>query len=83
MKLTQSAAIIRHLARKLKLEGETEKEKAYADMMIEQLGDIRASLVGLCYNPQFSQELLADWVHATGSFASSQSLQSRLMTLER
>ena len=41
LKLTQSMAIVRHLARKFNLVGQTEAECARADMIVDQLGDYR------------------------------------------
>ena len=42
LKLTQSMAIVRHLARKFSLVGQTEAECARADMIVDQLGDYRS-----------------------------------------
>jgi len=83
LKLTQSGAIMRHLARKFKLDGTNEKEKALADMVSDQLGDIRGNLVGLCYNPNFTQQMLQDWAQAEGEFSGRDTLKARLETLER
>lgn len=82
LKLTQSMAIVRHLARKFSLVGQTEAECARADMIVDQLGDYRVPLVQLCYNPDFSQALLTDWVRAEGSFSGGRSLSQTLQTLE-
>ena len=60
-------AIMRHLARKMKLEGSTEAECAMVDMVMDQLQDYTGNITGLCYNQNFSQELLQQWVNATGS----------------
>ena len=76
-------AIMRYLARKFKLEGKTEKECAMVDMVADQLGDIGASLFGLCFHPNFSQQLLNEWVEASGSFVNGASLKSKLESLER
>ena len=46
----------------------------------------RVPLVQLCYNPNFSQDLLNDWVEAKGSFSSwpyGRPLSQTLQTLER
>ena len=83
LKLTQSQAILRHLARKFRLEGESERERCMADMLVDQLSDFRASLVTLCYTPSFSQDLLQQWVSASGSYSSAQSLEKRIDTFER
>ena len=37
----------------------------------------------LCYNPNFSQELLSDWVQAKGSFSGGRPLAQTLQTLEK
>ena len=74
---------MRYLARKFKLEGKTEKECAMIDMVADQLGDIGASLFGLCFHPNFSQQLLNEWVEASGSFVNGASLKSKLESLER
>ena len=42
LKITQSMAIVRHLARKFNLVGKTEAESARADMIADQLGDYRS-----------------------------------------
>ena len=81
--MTQSQAILRHLARKFRLEGESERERCMADMLVDQLSDFRASLVTLCYTPSFSQDLLQQWVSASGSYSSAQSLERRIDTFER
>jgi len=83
LRLTQSQAILRHLARKFRLEGESERERCMADMLVDQLSDFRASLVTLCYTPSFSQDLLQQWVSASGSYSSAQSLEKRIDTFER
>lgn len=53
IKITQSNAILRHIARKHKLDGGTEKEKAVVDMILEQTMDLRNGFIRLCYNPKF------------------------------
>ncbi|XP_075772136.1 glutathione S-transferase Mu 1 isoform X2 [Pelodiscus sinensis] len=54
-KLTQSNAILRYLARKHKLGGETEEEMLRVDMLENQAMDFRMSLVMICYNPEFEK----------------------------
>jgi len=51
--MTQSKAILRYIARKHNLVGETEAEKVRIDMVEEEIEDFRASFVNLCYNPNF------------------------------
>jgi len=54
VKLTQSNAILRYIARKNDLVGKTDMEKAMVDMMADQSMDLRNGWVRLCYNPDFS-----------------------------
>jgi len=55
VKLTQSTAILRYLSRKHKLDGVDETEKQRIDLALEQLVDLRMSLVRLCYDPNHEQ----------------------------
>merc|ERR1712106_673417 len=82
LKLTQSAAILRHVARRSNLVGKTEEECARAEMLADVVGDYRSPLVSLCYNPKFAQEMLNQWVSGTGDFKGSP-LKNRLENLER
>ncbi|KAM7032697.1 glutathione S-transferase Mu 1-like isoform 1-T1 [Acridotheres tristis] len=54
-KLTQSNAILRYIARKHNLCGETEEEILRVDMLENQIMDFRMSLVMICYNPDFEK----------------------------
>ncbi|KAM7171475.1 glutathione S-transferase Mu 1-like [Macrochelys suwanniensis] len=54
-KLTQSNAILRYIARKHKLCGETEEEMLRVDMLENQAMDFRMSLAMICYNPDFEK----------------------------
>ncbi|XP_060248888.1 glutathione S-transferase Mu 3 isoform X1 [Meriones unguiculatus] len=63
-KLTQSNAILRYIARKHNMCGDTEEEKIRVDIMENQIMDFRMQLVKLCYNseheslkPQYLEEL--------------------------
>ncbi|XP_060602864.1 glutathione S-transferase Mu 1-like [Ruditapes philippinarum] len=49
VKITQSHAILRHVARKYKLDGVTENEKAVVDMVIEEAMDLRHGIVKITY----------------------------------
>ena len=49
VKLTQSNAILRYIARKNHLDGNTEKEICRIDMMENELMDFRTGFVTLCY----------------------------------
>ncbi|XP_061435986.1 glutathione S-transferase Mu 1-like [Lethenteron reissneri] len=55
VKLTQSNAILRHIARKHGLVGQTEKQQAMVDMLENEAMDIRMRLVYLCYGPDFAK----------------------------
>ncbi|NXC38335.1 GSTM1 transferase, partial [Penelope pileata] len=54
-KLTQSNAILRYIARKHNMCGETEEEQLRVDMLENQVMDFRMSLVMVCYNPDFEK----------------------------
>ncbi|XP_025236231.1 glutathione S-transferase Mu 2 isoform X1 [Theropithecus gelada] len=54
-KITQSNAIMRYIARKHNLCGETEKEKIREDILENQLMDNRMQLARLCYDPDFEK----------------------------
>ncbi|XP_034355329.1 glutathione S-transferase Mu 1 [Arvicanthis niloticus] len=55
-KITQSNAILRYLARKNHLCGETEEERIRADIVENQVMDTRMQLIMLCYNPDFEKQ---------------------------
>jgi glutathione S-transferase len=50
IKLTQSAAILHYLARKHKLDGGSDKEKAVIEMVEGAIIDIRSDFVDCCYD---------------------------------
>ncbi|OWK04981.1 GSTM1 [Cervus elaphus hippelaphus] len=52
-KLTQSKAILRYIARKHNMCGETEEEKIRMDVLENQAMDTANELAILCYNPEF------------------------------
>ncbi|XP_064139236.1 glutathione S-transferase Mu 1-like [Loxodonta africana] len=52
-KITQSNAILRYIARKHNLCGETEEEKIRVDILENQVVDFRNELASMCYNPDF------------------------------
>ncbi|XP_008003031.3 glutathione S-transferase Mu 2-like [Chlorocebus sabaeus] len=54
-KITQSNAIMRYIAHKHNLCGETEKEKIREDVLENQLMDNRMQLARLCYDPDFEK----------------------------
>jgi len=51
--LTQSLAIIRHIARQNKLDGQTDAEKLRVELAEQQLVDNNMALVRICYDPNF------------------------------
>ncbi|GFU57897.1 glutathione S-transferase Mu 1 [Nephila pilipes] len=55
VKLTQSTAILRYLARKHDLDGATEEEKVRATLAEQQIIDFRTSMVRTCYNHEFEK----------------------------
>ncbi|NXI24635.1 GSTM2 transferase, partial [Sterrhoptilus dennistouni] len=54
-KLTQSNAILRYIARKHNMCGETEEEKQRVDVLENQLMDLRMNFARLCYSPDFEK----------------------------
>uniref|UniRef100_A0AC11B7L1 Glutathione S-transferase mu 3 n=1 Tax=Ovis aries TaxID=9940 RepID=A0AC11B7L1_SHEEP len=50
-RLTQSNAILRYIARKHNMCGDTEEERIRVDIMENQIMDFRMQLAQLCYNP--------------------------------
>nr|AEI27296.1 mu-class gst glutathione S-transferase [Cipangopaludina cathayensis] len=61
IKITQSNAILRYIARKHNLLGQTEQEQVNVDMMVENAMDFRNGVVRLCYNPDY-EKLLKDYI---------------------
>nr|XP_048297530.1 glutathione S-transferase Mu 2-like isoform X2 [Myodes glareolus] len=55
-KITQSNAILRYLARKYHLCGETEEEGIHIDILDNQVMDTRFQLAMVCYSPEFEKE---------------------------
>uniref|UniRef100_A0AC11B553 Uncharacterized protein n=1 Tax=Ovis aries TaxID=9940 RepID=A0AC11B553_SHEEP len=54
-KLTQSKAILRYIARKHNMCGETEEEKIRVDVLENQATDTVNDFIMLCYNPEFEK----------------------------
>ncbi|XP_069862323.1 glutathione S-transferase Mu 2-like [Dipodomys merriami] len=54
-KITQSNAILRYIARKHNLCGETEEEKIRVDILENQAWDTRMQLARICYSPDFEK----------------------------
>eukprot|EP00076_Gallus_gallus_P034161 XP_024999699.1 glutathione S-transferase 2-like [Gallus gallus] len=55
VKLTQSNAILRYIARKHNMCGDTEEERQRVDVLENQVMDFRMSLVMVCYSPDFEK----------------------------
>lgn len=55
-KITQSNAILRYLARKHNLCGETEEERIRVDILENQAMDTRIQLAMVCYSPDFEKK---------------------------
>ncbi|XP_076053438.1 glutathione S-transferase Mu 3-like [Oratosquilla oratoria] len=55
IKVTQSNAIMRYIARKHDMCGKTEEEKVRVDVLENQTMDFRNELVRLSYNPKFDE----------------------------
>ncbi|XP_047641049.1 glutathione S-transferase Mu 1-like [Phacochoerus africanus] len=54
-KLTQSNAILRYIARKHNMCGETEEEKIRVDILENQAMDVRLQMARICYSPDFEK----------------------------
>ncbi|XP_065447422.1 glutathione S-transferase 2-like [Chrysemys picta bellii] len=54
-KLTQSNAILRYVARKHKMAGESEEEIQRVDMLENQVMDFRLAFARICYSPDFEK----------------------------
>uniref|UniRef100_F1SL35 Glutathione S-transferase n=1 Tax=Sus scrofa TaxID=9823 RepID=F1SL35_PIG len=54
-KLTQSNAILRYIARKHNMCGETEKEKIQVDILESQVMDVRLHMARVCYSSDFEK----------------------------
>ncbi|XP_051021921.1 glutathione S-transferase Mu 4 [Acomys russatus] len=60
-KITQSNAILRYLARKHNMCGETEEEKIRVDILENQAMDVSNQLARVCYSPDF-EKLKAEYL---------------------
>ncbi|CAG2123062.1 unnamed protein product, partial [Medioppia subpectinata] len=61
IKITQSLAVLRHLARKNHLMGESADEELRISLAEQQLKDNNGAFTKICYNPLFEQ-LKADYL---------------------
>jgi len=57
LRITQSGAIIRHLARKNNLCGDNETEHARVDMLEGEIIDWARAIMGICYQDAFEEKL--------------------------
>jgi len=55
LKLSQSMAILRHVARKYNLDGDTLEEKARVDVVSEEILDIKRPLLMICFAQNFDE----------------------------
>ncbi|XP_059153766.1 glutathione S-transferase Mu 4-like isoform X2 [Physella acuta] len=62
VKLTQSNTILRYLGRKYKLYGETPKENAEVDLLLDVIMDVRNGFVRLCYGPEITDAVRQEYV---------------------
>lgn len=82
VKITQSNAILRYLARKSNLLGNSDEEKTRVDVLESEINDLRREYVGMCYNRNFETlkgpylerlpaklRLLADYLGSRNYFA--------------
>jgi hypothetical protein len=53
VKLTQTRAILRYIARKFDLVGKSEEENIRLDLIDAEAEDFKNGFAGLCYNPNF------------------------------
>jgi len=53
VKVSQSNAILRYLARKSNLLGKTDEEQTRVDILESEINDFRREYVGMCYSPNF------------------------------
>jgi len=61
VRLTQSNAILRYIARKHSLLGKDEQQMAIVDMVIEEAMDYNKRFTGMCYSKEF-ESLLPDYL---------------------
>eukprot|EP01098_Paradermamoeba_levis_P002026 TRINITY_DN1235_c0_g1_i1.p1 TRINITY_DN1235_c0_g1~~TRINITY_DN1235_c0_g1_i1.p1 ORF type:complete len:253 (+),score=66.79 TRINITY_DN1235_c0_g1_i1:94-759(+) len=58
LRITQSNAILRHLARKHNLYGKTHEDQARIDMLLDQAMDLRNAFVRVIYGSNFDQNVV-------------------------
>uniref|UniRef100_A0A8C9PX65 Glutathione S-transferase Mu 4 n=1 Tax=Spermophilus dauricus TaxID=99837 RepID=A0A8C9PX65_SPEDA len=64
-RITQSNAILRYIARKHNLCGETEEEKTRVDILENQAMDTRMQLAMVCYSPDFGLRKISDYMKSS------------------
>ncbi|KFM71563.1 Glutathione S-transferase Mu 1, partial [Stegodyphus mimosarum] len=55
VRLTQSTAILRYLARKYGLDGKTEEQTVRIELAEQEITDFRTRFMEICYNPEFEK----------------------------
>lgn len=60
VKLTQTQAIIRYIARKHGLLGSSDEEQMRVDLTAAEWADFNSPFVGMCYSPEFVSLLCYD-----------------------
>ncbi|VDM46974.1 unnamed protein product [Toxocara canis] len=64
VKIVQSGAIMRHLARRHDLYGRTEMDRTFADMFYEGIRDIQQRYIRMIYNEyEKKNEFIVDYLH--------------------
>ena len=83
LKITQSNAILRFIARRHGLLGQTEEERVRVDILSEQLMDLRNGLARLCYNQNFVSTRILDASSTQNIFTTAFRIGSRASTCPR
>jgi len=81
IKITQSKAIFKHLGRKFGLCGSSLKSQAEVDMMLDVASEYLQAMTGLCYRPDFSEEIKQQFINGTGIGPLATSLNTKLTPL--
>uniref|UniRef100_A0A8C0CXE8 glutathione transferase n=1 Tax=Balaenoptera musculus TaxID=9771 RepID=A0A8C0CXE8_BALMU len=64
-KLTQSNAILRYIARKHNMCGETEEEKIRVDVLENQVMDVRLCMAMICYSSDFGLKKISAYMKSS------------------
>ena len=68
IKMSESGAILRHLARKNGLDGKTEEEKIRIDVAVGVLSDLFMTLVDIAYGPNGVSLFILSWIGLTNDY---------------